>query len=244
MIAPHLSQPTSHTQRLRHILNWWFGAMTLIGWPSLSWAQTQQAHASEALPRVLIIGDSISIGYTAPLKTLLEGKAMVFHNPGNAQHSGYGLKYLESWLGKESWDVIHFNHGLHDLKYVDHEGKNTTSKEKGRIQIPLEQYAQNMEAIVLRLKQTGAHLIFASTTPFPDRPAGPLREASSTKAYNQAAQQIMESHSIPINDLHGFALPRLGTLQQPNNVHFTPEGSKALAQEVARHILKALGKQP
>ena len=202
-----------------------------------------QADAEAALPKVLIIGDSISIGYTEPLQKVLKGRAVVVHNPGNAGPSSRGLANLDAWLGDARWDVIHFNHGLHDLKYVDDEGKNATSKETGHIQVPVEQYAKNMEAIVRRLQKTGARLIFATTTPYPDKPAGPIREARQAEIYNAAALKIMRKHGVMVNDLYSFALPRLKDLQKPNNVHFTPRGSEALAQQVARHILNALGQQ-
>lgn len=48
------------------------------------------------LPNVLIIGDSISIGYTKPLKQNLSGIANVIHNPGNAQDSAFGLANLDA----------------------------------------------------------------------------------------------------------------------------------------------------
>ncbi|MFH1742731.1 MAG: SGNH/GDSL hydrolase family protein [bacterium] len=202
----------------------------------------QREASATTLPKVLIIGDSISIGYTEPLVEILDGRAVVEHNPGNAQHSGYGLANLDSWLGDTKWDVIHFNHGLHDLKYVDKDGKNTKSKETGHIQIPLDQYKKNMEAIVVHLKKTGAKLIFATTTPFPDKPDGPLREPDQTEKYNAVALRIMKKHGVEVNDLYSFALPRLETLQIPNNVHFTPDGSQALAEEVATHVLNAIEK--
>lgn len=192
------------------------------------------------MPTVLIIGDSISIGYTKPLTALLKGKATVVHNPGNAQHSRFGLEHLDAWLGETEWDVIHFNHGLHDLKYVNDSGKNVRVREEGHIQIPLDEYGKNMEAIVLRLKKTDAQLIFATTTPFPDRPGGPLREEFQVVKYNDVALEIMKKHGVAVNDLYSFAFPRLEELQQPRNVHFTPDGSKALAGEVARCILEAL----
>jgi len=53
----------------------------------------------------------------------------------------------------------------------------------------------------------------------------------------------MKAHGIAVDDLYGFALPRLEKIQRPKNVHFTPEGSKALAEQVASHILKALEKR-
>jgi len=204
-------------------------------------ASSAQGDAEQALPKVLIIGDSISIGYAEPLKEILKDKAVVVHNPGNAGPSSKGLANLDAWLGDTTWDAIHFNHGLHDLKYVDDKGENATSKETGHIQVPVDQYAKNMEAIVLRLKKTGAKLIFATTTPVPDKPAGPLREPGQARIYNAAALKIMKKHGVAINDLYSFALPRLKELQKPNNVHFTAKGSDALAQQVARHILKALG---
>ena len=67
------------------------------------------------LPRVLLIGDSISIGYTVDVRKLLAGKANVHRIPCNAQTAGYGSDKLPDWLGDKRWDVIHFNWGLWDL---------------------------------------------------------------------------------------------------------------------------------
>ena len=195
-------------------------------------------HAAEKtdLPNVLIIGDSISIGYTRPLKDILQGKANVMRNPGNALDSGNGLEKLDEWLGDTKWAVIHFNHGLHDLKYVDEKGNNQNTKENAHIQIPLEKYKQNMEAIVARLKKTGAKVIFATTTPYP---AGvkPLRIPKDAEKYNEVALGIMKEHDVVVNDLYTYVLPQREALQKPRNVHFTDEGSKSLAQEVAKYLL-------
>jgi acyl-CoA thioesterase-1 len=201
-------------------------------------------HAAEKtdLPNVLIIGDSISIGYTRPLKDILQGKANVMRNPGNALDSGNGLEKLDEWLGDTKWAVIHFNHGLHDLKYVDEKGNNQNTKENAHIQIPLEKYKQNMECIVARLKKTGAKVIFATTTPYP---AGvkPLRIPEDAANYNEVALGIMKKNGVIVNDLYTYVLPQCEALQKPRNVHFTEDGSKALAQEAAKHILKAIDQQ-
>ena len=194
------------------------------------------------LPNILIIGDSISMGYTAPLKRMLKKKGKVIHNKGNAQDSKNGLAKLEGWLGKTKWDVIHFNHGLHDLKYVDAKGKNSNTKKNARIKVPLEDYRKNMESIVIRLKETGAKLIFATTTPYPEG-VKPLRIPEDAQKYNSAALEVMKKHDVPVNDLHGFVSPKLKELQKPKNVHFTPKGSTAMAKEVARYILEAIGQQ-
>jgi acyl-CoA thioesterase-1 len=182
------------------------------------------------VPRVLLIGDSISMGYTIPVREALKGKANVHRPPENCGPTSRGMERLESWLGTGHWDVIHFNFGLHDLRLDD-----------GKHQVPLEQYEQNLRTMVARLKRTGARLIWCSTTPVPEKSNPPRRE-TDVVAYNDMARKIMAENGIPIDDLHSFALPRLSTIQRPDNVHFTTEGSRVLAQQVAASIAEALPK--
>ena len=189
------------------------------------------------LPKVLIIGDSISIGYFEPTKTLLEGKAQVYHNPGNAQHTATGLAKLDEWLGQTQWDVIHFNHGLHDVKYVDEQGRRVPP-DQGKQQIALDAYTRNLDELTRRLKKTGAKLIFATTTPIPEGASG--RVKGDAKRYNEAALAIMARYDVSVNDLYSFALPRLDAIQRPHDVHFTAEGSRLLAEQVAQTIRDAL----
>ena len=75
------------------------------------------------LPRVLLIGDSISMGYTLSVRAHLQGRANVHHPPENCGDTGRGLRQVDPWLGSGRWDVIHFSFGLHDLKYLNAQGK-------------------------------------------------------------------------------------------------------------------------
>jgi len=184
------------------------------------------------LPRVLLIGDSISIGYTIPTRKLLEGKANLHRIPVNGGPTPRGLESLPEWLGKDKWDVIHFNWGLHDLKIMPH----------GKHQVPIGQYEKNVQQLVKRLKATGAKLIWASTTPVPDGKLAPSRSDADVIAYNAVAKKIMDANKVAIDDLYAFALPRLKQIQRPVNVHFTPQGSAVLAEQVVASILAALGK--
>ena len=188
------------------------------------------------LPRVLLIGDSISMGYTPGVRDLLKGKANVHHPPENCSSTVVGLKRLDAWLGEKKWDVIHFNFGLHDLKYVDE--KNTmVAVEKGKQLVPPEEYEKNLRKIVERLKKTGAKLIWCSTTPVSEGTTG--RVAGDEVKYNQAAGKVMTESGVEINDLYAFAAPKAKDIQQPKNVHFTPEGSRQLAAVVAAKIEKS-----
>jgi acyl-CoA thioesterase-1 len=178
------------------------------------------------LPRVLLIGDSISIGYTPETIKLLEGKARVTHHPGNAETTRNGLKMLPGWLKEGPFDVIHFNWGLWDL--VD-----------GGKAVPIDEYEKNLRELVRQLKETKAKLIWASTTPVPEVNARKRRDADVV-AYNAVARKIMEENKIPIDDLYEFIKPKLAKLQNTNDVHFSAEGSQDLAKAVAQSIQKVL----
>jgi acyl-CoA thioesterase-1 len=192
------------------------------------------------LPNVLIIGDSISIGYTGAVSAKLVGKANVLHNPGNAEGTKLGLEKLKEWLGDTKWDVIHFNWGLHDMKSVKAEtGENSNDPNDPR-QADLETYTANLEILVKQLKATGAKLIFATTTPFP---AGvkPFRLPEDAVRYNAAALSVIRANNIQVNDLYQLVLPKLNALQKRRNVHFNQEGSKVLGEQVADVIQAAIG---
>jgi hypothetical protein len=184
------------------------------------------------LPRVLLIGDSISMGYTLPVRKLLAGKANVHRIPQNGGPSKNGVARLASWLGNGKWDVIHFNHGIHDVKIMP-DGQN---------QVSPADYEANLRTMVTQLKNTGAKLIFALTTPIPDNlRTGPRRFASEVE-YNAIATRVMTENGVAINDLYSHIQPRFGELQIPNDLHYKPEGSEFLASRVAEAITSALAR--
>ncbi|WDQ15045.1 SGNH/GDSL hydrolase family protein [Rhodopirellula sp. P2] len=205
-----------------------------------SFVWSSAVHAEE-LPEVLIIGDSISIGYTPYVAAELEGKAVVRHNPGNAQDSGTGVQKLERWIGTEQWDVIHFNWGLWDLCYRHPQSKVQGNRDKvnGTLTTPVEQYEKNLDEIVSRLKTTNAKLIWAQTTTVPEGEAG--RKVGDDTIYNEAAARVMNKHGLAVNDLNQVSDSFAADLYvAPGNVHFTAEGSKKLAAAVTEAVLKAL----
>ena len=120
--------------------------LTSIALPSLFAKETAQ---NADLPKVLIIGDSISIGYTPHVTQMLKGKAVVKHHRGNAGHTGMGLKNLDKWIGDTRWDIIHFNWGLWDLCYRNPKSKVQGNRDKvnGKITHTLEQYEKNLDQL-------------------------------------------------------------------------------------------------
>lgn len=169
---------------------------------------------------ILIIGDSISIGYTPFVQDRLTDYDIV-HNNCNAQTSANGVEKVDVWVGQRpQWKLITFNHGLWDMG----------------VGVSVSDYADNLRAIGLRLKQSATTVIFFTTTPCPVNADCVSHDAD---AYNQAAIAVMQSLSIPVYDLHGVAvtIPHLMiNAQAQNDVHYTPEGYYHLAEFVTNSI--------
>lgn len=194
------------------------------------------------LPRVLLIGDSISIGYTLAVRKLLKGSANVHRPLTNCGPTTRGLSGIDQWLGDKKWDVIHFNWGLHDLKYMGPKNQNLADPKAdgSHQQVPPAAYEKNLRDLVARLKKTEAKLIWCSTTPVPEGAGG--RVVGDAVKYNAVAAKVMADNNIPTDDLYSFAKARLKEIQKPANVHFSTEGSQAMAKEVVSSITKALDK--
>jgi len=200
------------------------------------------------LPNVLIIGDSISMGYTLLVRRQLQGVANVYHpmyekgakigQPVNCGPTGRGITNLDAWVGTTSWQVIVFNFGLHDLEWHDAAGKYVPPGQ-GKQNSPPDLYEKNLLQIVARLQKTKAKLIWATTTPVP---ANSMARAQGDEiVYNRIASKIMRDNHIAIDDLCAVVTPNLPKLQHsPGNVHFNEEGYAVLASSVVISVKAAL----
>jgi lysophospholipase L1-like esterase len=182
-----------------------------------------------ARPKVLIIGDSISMGYTPHVAARLAGAAEVAHNPGNAGDTDNTAAGLDAWLAEAAPDVVHFNCGLHDIK---------VARDARRNQVPLDRYRENLARIVERLSQSAAKLIWATITPVIEDRHTAVKEFDrynrDVKAYNAAAAEIVGRAGIPVDDLHAAAVaagPEHVICE--DGVHFTDDGYRMLAEAVA-----------
>lgn len=196
------------------------------------------------LPKVLLIGDSISGGYHKDVAKALEGKAVVAKSSDNGESTATGVIKIDGWLGDTKWDLIHFNWGLWDMY-----GWQYASDDRSPAK-----YAERLDQLVTRLEKTGAKLIWATTTPVPPNPETTMLKRWKTEVvidealerqYQEAALQVMKKHGVRVNDLHALMKPRRSEFQADDNVHFSPAGSALLAKQVAECILKHLdGKSP
>lgn len=189
---------------------------------------------NENLPNVLIIGNSISVGYTTFVRKALEGKCNVYRIPTNGGDTKKCLNDFDKWMGDNNWDIIHFNFGLHDLKRIV---DNKLNSEGQQVNSPKE-YQNNLEKIVLLLEEkTDAKLIWATTSVVPEGAEGRIKGDEIT--YNKIANKIMKKHHVPIDDQY------ILTVNHPEdqlfqNVHFKASGVKRQGDQAAAIILKVL----
>jgi hypothetical protein len=187
--------------------------------------------ANTSLPQYLIIGDSISYGYSPFLIKNLTGKYEAQHVNTNADNSYKGVMCLSTWLGSHKWDLISFNFGLHDLAQ-DIEF------------LSVSKYTEYIMNITDRLLATEAKILWVATTPVPtDANLEPKRTPEDVIRYNAAAAAIMAEKKVPIDDLYGWVIKRCGPnyktcegIQLPNNVHFYSAGYQYLVESLVHSI--------
>jgi acyl-CoA thioesterase-1 len=207
--------------------------MLKIAVPEHTQESPEKSNDGSKLPRILLLGDSISGGYVGPVSSHLKGKAFVMRG-NNGGLTTAGLENLDETLGDEPWDLIHFNWGLHEMTFQS----RLTPEQRG-----IDPYAARLEQLVVRLKATGAKLIWATTTPWCPEPyeyaAKRLKvnlqySAEEEKQWKDAALKVMKKHDIPVNDLHALLLPRLQDyLKRPDDIHFNREGSATMGRQIA-----------
>lgn len=185
-----------------------------------------------ARPNVLVIGDSISIGYTETVRTLLIKKANVWHaRTGSNENSGStvkGLRDIDFWLAQGNWHLVYFNWGLHDIGVANPAYRTS-----------VEEYVANLEKLIERMGSGGVNLVFTTTTPSTNWPKN-----EQIKLYNEAAMAVMRHHGVPVLDLYAAVLPSLEEWQFKDGVHFSVEAYRKMGQIVAHDIaihLRSLG---
>ncbi|MEO2016935.1 MAG: PVC-type heme-binding CxxCH protein [Fuerstiella sp.] len=204
---------------------------------------TSKHEHGDDLPTVILLGDSIRIGYQKAVAAQLHGKATVWSPQENGQHTVYTLQQLEKWIRGRDAAVVHINVGLHDL---------FLSSKTDQPRYSLETYSANLRRIFARLKQlTDAEIIFALTTPVDEQ-----RQASSETyrrvvrrnpdivTYNRRAVEIANECGVRINDIHAVALDiGVETAIRDDGVHLTAQGVDVVGQQVARSVLLVLNGQ-
>jgi lysophospholipase L1-like esterase len=189
------------------------------------------------MKRVVLIGDSIRMGYQDGVARELAGEAEVWGPEENCADTRNIVAHVQEWITDQPADVIHINSGLHDVKRVS---------DPEETEVPLEEYESNVERILTAvLKKGDAQPIWALTTPVNEQWHHKNktfdRFNEEIHAVNRAARRVCDRLGVPVNDLYA-AIQEAGrdALLVEDGVHFTEEGYKVLARAVAAELRRFL----
>lgn len=188
---------------------------------TMEWANLWWSHADDLTrPRVLLVGDSIAVGYSNIVMSELDGLAYVDRlGSSRAVNDPCWAKELAYMLGEYEYAAIHFNNGLHG-QHLD------TSA-----------YARHLRRIVQMLLtyKRGAKLIWAGSTPITvvndTATLDPVKNAQVVQR-NDAAMAVMREYDIPVNDLYQLTLGK-AEWRSPDGYHYTAEAQVPLGRAVA-----------
>ena len=206
-----------------------------------------QSFTSSVLPKVFVIGDSISIHYGPFLKTSLKGffsydrkrdkgeAVKDLDNPvgANGGDSGMVLAYLKELNDNAEFktDYLLVNCGLHDIKR-----KTPTDS----TQISLKKYKDNLQSIINISEDMKVKLVWVNSTPVVDSIHNHrvpfFRFKKDLMAYNKIADSIMFHAHVPIIDLFTFTKKKF-----PNayidHIHFKKEIREKQADFIAGSLI-------
>jgi|SRR5581483_1730126 len=195
----------------------------------IEWLDVWVPNASATdLPRVLLIGDSITRAYYPEVEAKLKGKAYVARLATSKSVGDPALLAEVSLvLSEYHFDVIHFNNGMHGWGYTE------------------EDYRQHFPEFLATIKSGAkdAKLIWATTTPV--RTKDHLDQVSDrterVKARNQIGREIVEKEKIPVDDLFTL-VENHPEYWKKDGVHFEQPGVAAEAAQVAKSVEDVLKK--
>ena len=195
------------------------------------------------MKHVLLIGDSIRMGYVPEVRALLADTATVDFPGENCRFTTNTLCFLSAWAEQlteapaEEIDLVHWNNGLWDVCHFAGDPMPL---------VPQEEYRINLHRIASRLRGLfpKARILFSLTTPVDENSTKfqhgvPMRTNAEISAYNEIACQAMGEEGIPVNPLDEYA-STLPSILHIDWVHYTPEGYRLLAENVADFIRKHL----
>ena len=190
------------------------------------------------MKNLLLIGDSIRIGYEKAVEKSLEGFANVYYPSENCRFASYLLRYLHEYkaLVKDgNVDVLHWNAGLWDCLRLFEEEPHT----------PIEVYAYYIDRICVRIKKIfpDAKVIFATSTSVLTEKMGKnfKRYNEEIEEYNKVAIEVVKKHGFAINDLYEVSTSLPEEAHSDPVHYYTTIGTKAFADQVLSYVVPALG---
>ena len=194
------------------------------------------------MKKIVLIGDSIRMGYDKYVKDALAGVAEVYYPGENSRFAEYVLRYAHEWKKNGEWgddvDLVHWNAGLWDALELFGDEPLTS----------LDYYAQAIARIDRRLRMLfpNAHMIFATSTPVKEEWGRPdfMRHNQTIEKYNQTALAALAHTDTEINDLYRWMKDVPDSYRSDWVHYYTTEGTAYIGGRVLSVISGRLSIAP
>ena len=190
------------------------------------------------MKNLLLVGDSIRMGYDKSVKKTLEGRVNVFFPGENCRFASYLLRSFHDYLGDvkgEEVDVVHWNAGLWDCLRLFEEEPHT----------PIDVYVYYIERLCIRIKKIcpNARVIFATSTSVLSEKMDKnfKRYNEEIEKYNDAAVKVVRKYGFEVNDLYALSVTLPEEAHSDPVHYYTPEGTEKFTNQVLSFVLPALG---
>lgn len=194
------------------------------------------------MKKVLLLGDSIRMGYENYVKEILNDEYEVISPDDNGRFAAYTL-WQANQMFKSNPDIelVHFNNGYWDMNI---EAPMTEAIH------PIDEYKNFLRRIVKLCRDCGARVVFATTVPIIGEGSandvtgvsGSINYKNSwVLEYNAAAVEVMRELGVAVNDLYELCAKDEKCYKCPDLLHLTEEGSKKCAEQTACVIRRMLG---
>jgi len=187
---------------------------------------------------IILIGDSIRMGYDKYTKEALAGVAEVYYPEENCRFAEYVLRYAHEWKQKGQWptdvDLVHWNAGLWDVLELFGDMPLTSP----------EYYAEAIARVDKRLRMLfpRAKMVFATSTAVLEDKMGAnfKRHNSITEQYNRLAVEALSGTDTVINDLYAVTRDCPEAWHSDAVHYYTDAGREAIGGKVLSVICRQL----
>lgn len=190
------------------------------------------------MKKILLIGDSIRLGYDKYVKMAFEDVAEVYYPEENSRFVMYVFRRLHEWKSElkcgDDIDVVHWNAGLWD-DLILRDGKHLT---------PIEIYKEYVDRTcrMIKILFPKAKMIFATSTPVQEELFGiEKRFNKDTEEYNRVAVEVVKEYGGEVNDLYSLAKAAPVDYHSDLTHYYTKEGTRLLTNQVVKCLEDALG---
>ena len=175
-------------------------------------------------PRVLLVGDSITHGYQAIVRELLQGVCYVdYIATSYAADNKLYIDLIEAFAKNSRYAVVHFSHGLHG------------------VQMCPRTYKSKIKGLLLRLQEKSKIILAETTVAYREgnKRADPIWRKRITER-NEIVAELITELGCEWDQLYDVSLKIPLSAREDDGVHYLDAGYEILADSVAKTILKVI----